>query len=129
MLINVSGGLGSSLFINNQGFDLLDGLTAGNVLFNFYEATDEVDLRGVGFQGSLVAAYGDVNVDLDNGNFDGQIIAQNLGIDGNPATGQVHLPLFQGDLPTDPVLNTVPVPAAVWLLGAGLAGLVARRRA
>lgn len=125
-LINVTGGDGSTIGYNNGGFSL-NGLGSQNVMFNFFEATDEVDLRGVGFMGSIVAATGTVNVDFDNGNFDGQIIAYSLGVDGNPSTGQVDLPLFEGDLPVNPTA-AVPVPAAVWLLGAGLAGVFARRR-
>lgn len=118
VLINVAGGAdGQAVGYDFSGYQL-SGQSSSHVLFNFYEASDVVIFNGVGVQASVVAP--NANVDFTNGQIIGQIIAQSL--TGN---GEVHLPLFEG---SPPLPAAVPAPAAAWLLGSGVLGLVGLRR-
>lgn len=107
VIINVSG-LTSGL--TNMGMNDLANKN-DKVLFNFYEA-NELSLYGVGVQGSILAPLADI--DNATGVIYGTIIAGSL----NGSIQQDHHP-FTG--------NT-PIPAAAWLLGSGLFGLIGARK-
>ena len=125
VLINVSGGninwTSGSFFSQFQ-----TDFGRGNVLFNFYNATNIY--LGNQFEGYIVAP--NANVTLAN-NVDGGVMASNL-----VAESEVHLPdrnsstaSWYGDLPTgSPSASPVPEPATLALLPAGAAALWAFRR-
>jgi choice-of-anchor A domain-containing protein len=111
VLINVSGA--SATFQNGQV--TLTGVDPSRVAYNFFEATS-VSLAGSKDpRGTILAPYASVVGGF--GHMDGQLIAGSYS--GNTQFGNV---LFSG--------NVVPLPAAVWLLLSGFAGMagVSRRR-
>lgn len=120
VLINVTGD--SSAFRNlGFSFEDLNGDGKGtvsrqNVIYNFVDATS-LTINGAGIQGSVLAPK--ANVQFDNGNINGQLIAGNLS-----GSGEAHNYLFQGSLPT-PV--QVPEPSSSLLVIAA-GGLLAMRR-
>jgi choice-of-anchor A domain-containing protein len=71
VVVNVKG---SSLQLFNAGFNLV-GVSAGDVLFNFVDATS-IEMGGLGFQGSILAPYADVV--FYNGQVRGQLVAYSL---------------------------------------------------
>ena len=109
VIINVSG-LASGF--TSMGFSGFAGLS-DNIIFNFYEATT-LTLAGIGAYGSVLAPL--ANVEGTNGNLEGTLIANSF-----EGSLEFHASTFDGDLKT-------PIPAAAWLLGTGLLGLVGLRR-
>jgi len=125
VIVNVSGGnidWTSGSFFGEFQTDF----GRGNVLFNFYNATNVY--LGNQFEGYIVAP--DATVTLAN-NVDGGVMASNL-----VADSEVHLPdrnsstsSWYGDLPTgSPTPSPAPEPATLALLPAGAAALWAFRR-
>lgn len=85
--------LGSSVNISNFGLNL-NGVNKQNVLFNFVDAT-QVATTGFSFQGSVLATK--ANVQFNNGNVEGTLVAANLS-----GTGEFHNTSFTGNLPNVP---------------------------
>lgn len=109
VLINVTGS--GQTFQNGQVF--LTGVDAAHVLYNFGDAT-ALSLAGSKNPfGTVFAPF--ANISGGYGALDGQLIAQSF--NGNI---EFHNVLFTGNLPT-----SVPLPAASWLFGSALLGLVA----
>ncbi len=92
------------------------------VLFNFYQATSLSISNTWGF--SILAPLADVT--LNNGGMDGTLVAGTLNqsVELRP---YFDTDGFTGTVPTPP-MTPVPLPAAGWMLLAGLGGLVAMRR-
>ncbi|MBI9093007.1 MAG: choice-of-anchor A family protein [Desulfobacterium sp.] len=111
VLFNVSG---ETSGLTNMS---LNSLTPMNdrVLFNFYEATT-LELSGIAVEGSILAPQADVI--SPSGVVWGTIIASSW--DGPMQQNHVS---FEGELPIP-----TPAPAAIVLLGGGLAGLAGVRR-
>lgn len=107
LIFNVSGAVDG---IANLGMQDLDGY---NVLFNFYEATS-LTLGGVGVEGSILAPL--ANVEANNGNIDGTIIANSW-----HGTMELHNVPFEST-------SAVPVPGTALLLSIGLIGFAGVRR-
>ena len=110
VLINVSG---AAATMQNFGF-FLNGVTAGDILFNFADATS-LQASGIGIKGSVLAP--NAAVTFNNGHMDGQMIASTL-----QGSGEFHNFLYTGQL------AVVPVPAAAWTGGAAMLMLGAGRR-
>lgn len=113
-IINVAG-----TSFNNAGKNLNDFAGASNVIFNFYEATD-IAINST-FGASIFAPFADIAANSGGANafMVGYNIDQRYEI-RSPFTGNVP------GLPDDP--SPVPLPAAGWLLIAGLGGLAALGR-
>ncbi len=79
VLVNVSGT--GPVSLQYMGFNLV-GTDASHVVFNFTQATN-ITLSGIGFQGSILAPY--ANVEFNNGNLTGTLVANNL-----CGTGEFH---------------------------------------
>jgi len=110
-IVNISGAsidLGSGSMI---------GGIAGNILFNFYEATN-LNIHNVGVTGSILAPY--ANITFPCGTVLGTVIAEST-----TGGGQYNLALFDHEIPGGS--QPVPEPATMLLLGSGLAGLAATR--
>jgi len=115
VVINVSG----TDITLGQNFNSNKAL-GSNVLWNFFEATDlKLNNR---FVGAVLAP----NAAFTNGNNVFGSVVVNSFIQG----GQIHQQAWQGTLPSDETPSPVPLPAAAWLLLAGIGGLgiVARRK-
>ncbi|MDP5337690.1 MAG: choice-of-anchor A family protein [Nodularia sp. (in: cyanobacteria)] len=92
VLLNI---LGDSVNIQNFGLNYFDGVKKENVLFNFVDAT-QVTTTGFSFKGSVLATK--ANVNFNNGNVEGTIVASSLS-----GGGEFHNIQFTGNLP--PVSN------------------------
>ncbi|PJF10399.1 choice-of-anchor A family protein [Pseudorhodobacter sp. MZDSW-24AT] len=114
ILINVSG---SSVNLA-KNFNTPVGI-GSNVIWNFYEATSlTLSNRWVGSVLAPLAAVTNGN------NIHGTLVAASF-----TQGGQVHQQSWAGKIPTPEVVPpAVPLPAAGWLLLAGVAGLAALRR-
>jgi hypothetical protein len=89
------------------------GLSADNVLFNFYQATS-LKISSIGVNGSILAPLADVTA--NNGNINGTIIAKSWN-----GTGELRNVPFEKTSP-------VPVPGTGLLLFSGLMGLASVQR-
>jgi len=101
---------------NGDGTGLYDPLTTGTMTANLFGANPAFNLTGVPFTGNDVSGY------------TGQMIAAgNIGTAWGFFAGTQYSERYNISIVTSAV---VPVPAAVWLFGSGLIGLVgvARRR-
>lgn len=121
VLINVSGNYADwkSMGIN------LNGLSAENVLFNFYEATN-LDIKWISVNGSVLAPK--ANVKFDDGQMNGILVAANF-----KGSGELHNTGYKGGLltpPQTPITPGVPEPAtwAMMLLGFAVVGAAMRKR-
>ncbi|BAZ40831.1 hypothetical protein NIES4101_67920 [Calothrix sp. NIES-4101] len=85
--------LGDSVNIGNFGLNL-NGLNKQNILFNFVDAI-QVKTTGFSFQGSVLATK--ANVQFNNGNIEGNLVAASLS-----GSGEFHNTLFSGNLPSVP---------------------------
>lgn len=121
VLINVAG---TTDAFNGNGQVNETGVTAANVLYNFFQATT-VNLSSKDPEGSVLAPL--AGVIGENGQFHGQLVAGSYGgpsaSDGTDTT-QFDNVQFTGNLP-----SAVPLPPGVWLLLSALAclGTVFRR--
>jgi len=123
--LDILSGISSSdtVVVNVSGTDVTWGISsvgstlrahAGNVLFNFYEATS-LSILGEAF-GSFLAPDADVTGTW--GQFNGVLIAGSF--DGHT---QFHNVGFTGDLPA-----ATPIPGSIFLLGTGMLGLLGWRK-
>lgn len=112
VLVNVSG---ISDFFGNRGVNLT-GVSANNVLYNYFEAKS-LTISGVGVKGSLLAA--EAAVDFSSANIDGTLIAASV-----RGGGEAHNYAFTGDI------TAVPEPSSILaaLSVLGPVGLVFRKR-
>ncbi len=78
-----------------------------NIMWNFVDAT-VVNIANNKMVGSVIAQYAAVSNIND---FDGSVYVNSI-----TKVGQIHLPLFDGDIPTP----TVPAPSAVLLASGGI---------
>ena len=90
VLVNVGG---TTVQATSMGFSL-GGVGPDDVLFNFSQATD-LTIEQISFQGSILAPHADVA--FNNGNIDGQLVANSLA-----GTGEPHWVQFDGDLSAGP---------------------------
>ena len=115
VLVNVSG---ASSGFTNMGISInnsQDNLGFCNsIIYNFSEATN-LDIQGISIKGSVLAP--NAVVSFNNGNINGQMIASSIS-----GSGEYHNYAFAG------TITPVPLPASLWLMGAGLLGFVAIRR-
>ncbi|WP_242072139.1 choice-of-anchor A family protein [Nostoc sp. FACHB-110] len=109
--------LGNSVDISNFGLNL-NNVNKSNILFNFVDAT-QVKTTGFSFLGSVLATK--ANVQFNNGNVEGTLVAASLS-----GSGEFHNKSFTGNLPSipkpqpqptnqpspnpQPPTNTTPVP-------------------
>lgn len=117
VLVNVAG---SSASWQNMGINL-GGIASGDVLFNFFDATD-LSLSGIGINGSVLAP--NAAVTFNNGQLNGLLVAGSF--DG---TGELHNTGYTGGLFDTPA-GAVPEPEtwAMMLLGFGVLGVGMRSR-
>jgi choice-of-anchor A domain-containing protein len=115
VVVNISGG---NVNWQNTGF-ALNGLNRNQILYNFAQTT-ALTLSGIGIQGSILAP--DAAVNFNNGQVNGQLIAQGLS-----GTGQTNLDNFAGNLP-DPIDDPAAVPTPALLPGLVAMGLRILRR-
>ena len=114
---------GVTTMVNVAGIDVTIQMNTNaifdNLLVNFYEATSLNIQAGVGF--SILAPLADITV--TGGGVNGTVVGSRI-----TQWSEIRT-TFNGDLPEDP--PAIPLPAGVWLLAAGLAGLgiAGRRRA
>ncbi len=101
-----------------------DGPGAGNVLYNFYEATNlHVDAMG----GSILAPK--AALDFDYGVIYGNVVVGQLGTPNDSSVGQFNQrDRFGNDIKFRGRLPQIPEPGTLVLAGLGLAGLALRRR-
>src|SRR5690625_4653450 len=115
-IINIAG----DSFHLRDGSNFNDFTGSNNVIFNFYEALEIV--LDSGFGASILAPNADIWV--NKGGTNSFLVGNNV-----VQRAEIRKP-FDGNLPP-PSVSTVPLPAAGWMLIAGLGALVAagRRRA
>ncbi|MEO0487788.1 MAG: collagen-binding domain-containing protein [Pseudomonadota bacterium] len=97
------------------------------VMFNFYEALDLTISNTFGF--SVLAPNADVT--LNRGGMDGTLVASTLNqtVELRPFDNMgPNEVVFTGTLPQNDIVAPVPLPAAVWMLMAGVGALAGMRR-
>lgn len=124
----VTTGAAQTLVVNVSGKDVTitsnwNGPNAPTVLFNFFEAeTLRVDRL---FRASILAAFADVRTGNDVW---GTLVSHNLDQRGQVIPYDDRYP-FRGTIPDSPdPVAPVPLPAAAWLLLAGVGALAAAGR-
>lgn len=116
VIVNIAG---TALTIAENFLGGIGETIAPYVLWNFVEATSIT--FGAEFFGSILAPYASIT---NSNSLNGSVVAANF-----TQRGEVHLPVFAGDLPepSDKRIE-VPEPATALLLLPGVAGLLAVRR-
>jgi len=107
------------------GINLDNGLSETHVLYNFTQATS-LTINNIDVRGSILAPYATVH--FNGGQINGSIIANQITSDFSYMSGESHLRLFDGDLPTP---SAVPEPnsmAMIAMAGIIILGPVVRRR-
>ncbi|MHA6719910.1 collagen-binding domain-containing protein [Sphingomonas sp. RS6] len=119
VVVNIAG---AAQAFQNMGISLSGGVTAGNIVYNFYEA-DQLTISGVGVLGSVLAP--NASVLGSSSQILGQLVAANFS-GQNGSTTQVNRFDFRGTLPTP---TAVPEPASwtMMILGFGAVGAMLRR--
>lgn len=122
--INLNGALSILINVSGTSVNLARNFNApeefgARVIWNFYEATSlNIATRWVG---SILAPLATVS---NGNNIHGTLVAASFN-----QGGQVHQQAWAGTLPgTDPAPAPIPLPAAGWMMLAGLASLAALRR-
>lgn len=126
----VNDAAGQTTIINIGGKNVTVGANANgnepNVLFNFFEA--ETVTFNSAFNASFLAPF--ATVTLNGGGVNGTFVSFNM-TQNAEIRPYADNGLFGGDLPPPPPPSAVPLPAAAWMLLAGLGALAgaSRRRA
>jgi choice-of-anchor A domain-containing protein len=93
----------------------LNGLSETHILYNFTQATS-LTINNIQIEGTILAPYATVH--FNGGQINGSIIANSLTSDFSYGSGESHLHLFDGNLPTP----AVPEPSSLSLIA--MAGIM-----
>ena len=109
VIVNVDGTAGS---FQSMGISL-NGVDNQHVLYNFYQASS-LTINTIGIEGTILAPGAAIN--FQGGQINGTLIGQSV-----TGSGEAHLHLFQGTLPSQPI----PEPSTIVLAICGAVALVA----